>query len=189
MGFDPLGSRGRRIRGKMQAMARLGRLALFFSVSIAGSGCGGLVVFQEDGDDGAGGAGGTSNVSAGPGPINASSSGNTMSTTGTGTSGDCDALLSELETAIDHARACSPLDPVIQCDGSAILLDPCGCPSIVANEHNLAEIQAAADAFDKWVALGCGPFRCESCTPAQGEGFCQTRGDGSKGRCVPFLPD
>ena len=75
------------------------------------------------------------------------------------------------ETAIDHARACSPLDPVIQCDASVVLLDQCGCASIVVNENHVSEIQEAQAAYDAWVAAGCGPYLCESCSEALG-GWC-----------------
>ncbi len=154
-------------------------MALFF-----GGACGAIAVLEDDA--GAGGAGTTTatgpTTKAGAGPTTASKS------VGVTTGGVCDGLAEELETAIDHARACSPLRPVVQCDGSAILLDLCGCPSVVANEHLPVEIQQAQDAYDAWVSAGCGPYPCESCTPAEG-GFCLAEGDGSKGRCEAVGPD
>jgi hypothetical protein len=158
---------------------------LLISATLVSAACGGLVVFEEDG--GEGGAGGqnpaTTYVTAG---VFVTS---TTGATTTGMGAPCDLLTDELETAIDHARACSPLEPVVQCDGSAILLDLCGCPSVVANEHNQLEINDARAAYEAWVAAGCGPYECESCTPAKMGGFCFAPGDGTKGRCEAILPD
>ncbi|MFO0555732.1 MAG: hypothetical protein U0271_45570 [Polyangiaceae bacterium] len=133
-------------------------------------GCGAKVVWEEDGAGGAGG-GETS-----------SSSSSSSSTTSTGTSSTCDGLFEAMQTAYDHARACSPLDPVIQCDGSVVLLDTCACPNVVVNEHNITEIEEARAAYEAWVAAGCGPIPCAVCLEAHG-GTCFTEGDGSKGHC------
>lgn len=138
-------------------------------------GCGAKVVWEDEGDGGAGGTGGTSETTSN----NSSSSG---PTTSTGTPPTCDALFEAMQTAYDHARACSPLDPVIQCDGSVVLLDTCACPNVVVNEHNLTEIEEARAAYEAWVSAGCGPIPCAVCIEAHG-GTCFTQGDGSKGRC------
>jgi len=155
-----------------------------FAVLIAALGsssaaCGGLVVL--DLDDGAGGEGDAPTIPVGGAPSTSVPSSNSA-TTSTGPGNDCQDLALAWETAIDHARACSPLDPVIQCDASVVLLDQCGCASIVVNENHVSEIQEAQAAYDAWVAAGCGPYLCESCSEALG-GWCQAREDGGKGRC------
>lgn len=161
------------------------RLLLSLLVALSAAGCGGLVVLElDDGPSGDGGAGGSGTGQ----PIGGFNAPTDAATTGTG-SDQCAALLETLETAIDHARACTPLDPNIQCDGSVVLLDTCGCPSVVANENLITEIADAQAAYDAWVAAGCGPYDCVSCTPATEGGFCDTMmGDPSKGRCTPNLP-
>lgn len=159
------------------------RLLSLVALSVAG--CGGLVVLELDDESGtqAGGQGGRGG-SGGEPIAGFFSPPADVVTTGTG-SGACDALLATYETAVDHARACSPLDPNIQCDGTVVLLDTCGCPSIVANEDLVGEVADAEAAYEAWVAAGCGPYQCESCTPATNGGFCETMGDPAKGRCAP----
>jgi hypothetical protein len=162
------------------------RLLLSLVLAFSTAGCGGLVVLQLDGDGETSGPG--EEGGSGFEPIGGFSAPTDAATTGTG-SDACASLLETLETAIDHARACTPLDPNIQCDGSVVLLDTCGCPSVVANENLITEIADAQAAYDAWVAAGCGPHECVSCTPATEGGFCDTMmGDPSKGRCTPNPP-
>ncbi len=155
-------------------------------VTLAGSACSSVVVLEDDPGIGGAGAGGASpsGTTVGPGPTSGGPT--SVATTGvtSGTPVSCDQLTLAYETAIQHARACSRLEPVVQCDGSVILLDECACPTIIANEHNVAEIQAASQAYDAWVAAGCGPYQCEACFPVEGGGFCEALGDGSKGFCT-----
>jgi hypothetical protein len=104
------------------------------------------------------------------------------------TTGDaCDALLEAYVKAVDAATECSPFEPVVQCDGSIVLLDTCACPSIVANEHASDLATVARDAYDAWVAAGCGPIPCEQCIPAKG-GTCLLDRGGSTGHCVGVTP-
>jgi hypothetical protein len=132
-------------------------------------GCGGLVVLEEEG--GLGG-GATSSASATKASSVVSSS----------TGSTCEALTVALEQALDQTRVCGPALSIVQCDGSAILKDLCGCPTILANEHNVAQIQGAEQAYDAWVAAGCGPYPCETCTPLNQGGLCISLSDGT-GRC------
>ncbi len=154
------------------------RLLITLSLGLAMAACGGLVVIPLDDGEPAGGGGSE--------PMGGTVSTSTdAATTGTG-SDACTTLLELYETAVDHARACSPIDPNIVCDGTVVLLDTCGCPSIVANEDLPADVAEAQAAYEAWVAAGCGPYLCENCTPAVSGGFCETMGDPAKGRCVPI---
>ncbi|MBL9027071.1 MAG: hypothetical protein JNL21_33050 [Myxococcales bacterium] len=158
------------------------RLLLFPSLVLLLPACGGLVVFEID--EGTGGATSTTGTTAQGSTVQ---SGSTSQVGSTSSGNPCDALDAELLTAIDHALACSPLDPTIQCDGTVMILDTCACP-IVANEDNVSEVEAARAAYDAWVAAGCGPYPCETCVVPQG-GFCMPQGGGGKGRCAGILPD
>lgn len=155
-------------------------LTLLFSCLVL-SGCGASVVFGDE-EGGAPGDGGSSDGGA-------SNNGGTIDTGpippegGSSSTGDvCDQLEKELVLAIEAARFCSPLDPNIQCDGTVTLLDTCGCPSFVANEDLVEEVQTAKLAYETWVDAGCGPYPCESCTPAMG-GFCESLDGGASGQC------
>lgn len=164
------------------------RVLLGLLLGLPAIGCGGLVVLElDDGPSGSGGQSSGGGLGGSGEPIGGSGAPTDAATTSSGT-GPCASLLEIFETALDHARACSPLDPNIQCDGSAVLLDVCGCPSVVANENLIGEIADAQAAYEAWVAAGCGPYECESCTPAESGGFCQTMGDPAKGRCSPNPP-
>lgn len=165
-------------------MRLLSTLLLGFAVA----GCGGLVVLQLDDGEPAGGATGSGAGGAGSQPIGGSPGPSTDAVTTATGSGACSSLLEAYETAVDHARACSPLDPNIVCDGTVVLLDTCGCPSIVANEDLVGEVADAQAAYEAWVLAGCGPYRCANCTPATNGGFCETMGDPAKGRCMPNAP-
>jgi hypothetical protein len=171
--------------GVLEWEDRAMRLVLSLLVGFSVAGCGGLVVLElDDGPASDGGSGG----SGIPGePMGGFGQPTDAATTGT-SSDQCAALLEAFETANDHARACSPLDPNIQCDGSVVLLDACGCPSVVANENLVAEIADAQAAYEAWVAAGCGPYECATCMPATNGGFCETMGEPSKGRCTPNPP-
>jgi hypothetical protein len=143
--------------------------------------CGANVVFDEEGTGGeASGGGGAESTSSGT---------TTVTTTVTTTGGDpCDPLREAFENALRAATECSLLEPVVQCDGSLILLDTCGCPAIVANEHHPDLAEAAKAAYDAWVAGGCGPYPCEQCLPAKNGGSCQADPQGKTGHCVPLTP-
>ncbi len=155
-------------------MRRLHALLLACSIlSVSALACGGKVTFVDDGS-GSGGSGTTSTSKAATGT-------SSKATTGTGVS--CDALKSALDAANAEAQACNPTVSSPQCDGSEILVDPCGCASILANEKQPAKIAAAKSANEAWLAQGCGPVLCGGgCFPA-GPGFCNPTPDGS-GTCV-----
>lgn len=154
-------------------------------LTAAAPACGAKVVFeQDDGSGGSGGAGTATSVTATSASTGVTNSAVSATAVTTGTGGTCEALLSAMEAANEKARFCSNFNPVIQCDGSVILLDTCGCPTIIANENNVGEYQAAQLAYADWVNAGCGPYPCEVCNPVMGGGFCN--GPGDAGLCTPF---
>ena len=97
--------------------------------SLLPAACGGKVVVDAGGSGGEGGSPSTS------------------STTSTATSGACDGPNVNLGLALDAALACNPAIDIVQCDGTAVVHDQCGC-SIVANEHD-----ADAVAAGEWLYL------------------------------------
>lgn len=155
-------------------MKRLRGILLVTSVVTLGAtafACGGKVTFVDDGS-GAGGGSASSTSKATTG-----TSISTNATTGTGKS--CTVLKAELDAANAGAQACNPALSSIQCDGSQILVDPCGCSSLLANEKEPAKIAAAKAANQAWLDAGCGPLDCGGgCFPV-GPGWCQGQPDGS----------
>lgn len=156
---------------------------LSFLLCVGLLGCGANVVFGDEQGGGGQGTGAGNSQGGTPGDGGGVDTAGSAAGGSSSTGDVCDQLEKELIVAIDAARFCSPLDPNIVCDGTVTLLDTCGCPSLVANEELGAEIESAKLAYEAWVAAGCGPYPCESCTPAQG-GFCDTMGgDGTSGLC------
>jgi hypothetical protein len=151
------------------------RIALI-SVASWSVGCGATVVFETDGSGGSGQGGSSSSGS--PSSTKATSSG------GVTTGGMCADLLAAFELAVVEATACNPFISVPQCTGTAILLDTCGCPAIVANELQPGLVDAARTAYDAWVAAGCGPYDCQTCDRAR-SGACVPAPDGQSGVCTP----
>jgi hypothetical protein len=76
-----------------------------------------------------------------------------------GDAGACQSLFATFQNALAEAVKCSPVLGVVQCSGSATLLDACGC-TVVANETQPEKVKAAQAAYDAWVAAGCGPYAC-----------------------------
>ena len=147
------------------------------------SACGGKVIFSE-GAGGAGGSGVTStHASSTTGSTTHASSGST--TTG---GNDCASLINAFETALAATQACDPKLNIQQCDGSQILNDTCGCPSVLANEKQPDKIAAAKAASAAWIQAGCGPLQCgKACFPAN-PGYCQPNSDGT-GICMSVVLD
>lgn len=93
-----------------------------------------------------------------------------------------------MNAAVAAAQACDLSISSTQCDGTAILDDSCGCPSILLNEKNPGLVKAALGAYNAWTNAGCGPFGCGgACFPAV-PGFCSANGNGT-GTCAQALPD
>ncbi|MBI4952651.1 MAG: hypothetical protein HY908_11505 [Myxococcales bacterium] len=135
------------------------------------SACGGKAVI----DSSAGGGGGSATTST---------STTNSTTSPTTTTVDCDTLKQALDDAVAAAVACYPSDPQPQCNGTAYVYDTCQC-QILANETNPQAIAAALEAFDAWVAPGCGPWDCGFC-PLFGPGVCVPTAGG--GPCVLVTP-
>ena len=135
------------------------RTLLLVSVLVALGGCGGKAVI--DGPDGFGGGGGT---------------------TTTTTAVTCDGLFQVYDAALADAVSCNPFVNMMQCDGTASVHDPCGCP-VLANETNPTAVQAAVAAYDAWVAASCGPYLCGAPCQTLSPGFCSGTGP-SDGVCV-----
>ncbi len=125
--------------------------------------CGGKVFFDPGTVGGAGGAGGGAGGAGGGGDL-------------------CELLGADLQAKLKEAQACNPLLSVLQCSADAIVLDSCGCEQ-AANQLSPIAVEAARDAFDTWVAAGCGPFDCFSCPPPPSSTtwFC----DPAESSCVP----
>jgi len=139
--------------------------------------CGGNVVFVADGETGSGGSGSTSSPSVAT----------DASTSSVMTGSSCDVLLEDFQDALRAANSCDPSLATPQCDGSAILDDTCGCPSVLANEKAPDVVASAQAAYDAWTAQGCGPFECgAACFPA-GPGECSPT-EGGGGICVYVMP-
>ena len=137
--------------------------------------CGGDVVVDDPpGSTGGGGAGSSG-----------SSSSSSSSVTSSSATGGCDALLHDFALKYVAAQACDPAVSSPQCDGSAIISDTCGCPTL-ANEKNPAAVQAANDAWAAADAAGCLPLCGTPCTTVGG-GFCQPTQNGG-GICTPAIP-
>jgi hypothetical protein len=164
-------------------MLRLRILGYLVVLAAAAPGCGGMVVFEEEGAGGSGAGGTTTGPAGSSGQTGGKSTAVTATAVTTGTGGTCEGLLAAMEAANEKARFCSNLKPVIQCNGSVILLDTCGCPTIIANENNVGDYQAAQQAYNDWVSAGCGPYPCEVCNPVMGGGICS--GPGEEGLCTP----
>jgi hypothetical protein len=140
------------------------------SVVIVAVGCGG-----ESSDDGSGGAGGSSGSGGSTGGSAGSTGGSGGSTGGSGGStggsagstggsagsagADCKALGETMQATLTAAQQCSPLLGVEQCNGTAVGYDSCGC-GVVLNDTQPDKVKAANDAYDAWVAAGCGPNAC-----------------------------
>jgi hypothetical protein len=136
-------------------------------------------------DDGNGGSGGSSS---------SKTTGSTVThaaTTGSSSTGgnDCASLKAKLDAAVAAAVTCGPALAIVQCNGTQIMNDDCGCPSVLLNETTPDKVTAAKAANAAWIQAGCGPFQCgAACFPA-GPGFCQPNADGTTGKCSVALPD
>jgi hypothetical protein len=139
-------------------------LAAGVSLVLAGA-CGGKVIFEGQ-SSGAGGGGTGGSSSAG---------------------GSCDALLTSFAQALAAAEACDPKINATQCDGTAMVFDACGCPSLV-NELNPAKVSAATTARQAAAAQGCFTPCGAPCQPFAG-GFCEPIAGGATGKCAVAFPD
>jgi hypothetical protein len=140
------------------------------------AGCGGKVVFTE-GEGGSGGEGGAGGATT---TVGTSSATNASASTGD----NCFALGEALDEAVAAAIACDPQVNTLECSGKELLFDRCGCQGTVANDSTPQLAQAARDAFDAWVAGGCGPFECGACNVPVSGGC-----DAGQSTCVGYFPD
>jgi hypothetical protein len=93
----------------------------------------------------------------------------------------CDQLNQDYVAAVEQARACSPMLPVVQCQ---LLVDNalhCACP-IYVEQGNSAALAQMAKAKQQFFAQGCVPYQCGmpcpasqpgNCTFVQGKGVCK----------------
>jgi hypothetical protein len=114
------------------------------------------------------------------------SSGSGGGSGGSGGAGSCAALLQDLDAKILAARACDPTLDVTQCDGSATVVDACGC-TIVLDEQRPAEVTAAAKAANAAHAAGCAEA-CKTCPPVS-EVFCVPNSASGPGLCASVPGD
>jgi hypothetical protein len=129
------------------------------------------VIFVDAGGDG--GAGSTSIASS------------SYATTGTGAS--CDELEKQMDEAIDDAIACDPTIDTIQCDGSEVVPNACGCKFFVLNEKHPDLVAAAKASYAAWTNAGCGPLDCGmDCVEAMG-GTCEPLDQGAQ--CIGLTLD
>ncbi|MFO0554964.1 MAG: hypothetical protein U0271_41690 [Polyangiaceae bacterium] len=142
------------------------RLLLIGYLAI-GLGCGAKVVYsQGDGDGGSGGG--------------SSTNGTSSSTTSTGV--DCAQLQADYLSKFDQATACNTCIDFDACGVGQVISDPCGCPA-GTSDQGLAT--AAQEAFDAWVAAGCGPELCgEPCFGGDVKWFCSGDGTNCNGKCT-----
>ncbi len=78
--------------------------------------------------------------------------------------------------ALAAAMACNPTVSSIQCDGSALVPDQCGCLHI-ANEKYPDLVEAAKAAYDAWAGV-CPTPPClpDACLPLGSAGYCSPEG-------------
>ena len=150
-------------------------------LALIASGCGGKVVLEGgSGDGGAGGMGGAASSSTSQDV----SVGDTVSVTnGTGVS--CDTLLANMQDTLDAATACNACTGFDGCVVGVLLHDACGC-DVQGNGSLTDEPLEATQAYNEWVAAGCGPFACNrECGPVSSKGFCAPDGSGTcQGHCA-----
>lgn len=131
--------------------------------------CGGKVVVDQGSE--IGGAGGT--TSTGTGGLGGAG--------GIGGAGGCDALLADFQAKLDAAQACNPLINAIQCSGTVVAFDTCGC-EVVANDQASTAASYAIGAYESWADAGCGPYDCALCPPPPSSPwFC----DPATSKCQP----
>lgn len=153
-----------------------GRSFILVAASLVAA-CGGKVTWVEGGSEG-GAPGSSSNASTSHGATTSASTGGS----------NCANLLDSMNVAAAAAQACNPTVSSPQCDGTAVVKDACGCPSLLLNEKQPDKVKAALAAYDAWVNAGCGPLGCgQACFPAV-SGFCSPLNAGG-GVCVQALPD
>jgi len=93
----------------------------------------------------------------------------------------CDQLNQDYVAAVQQARTCAPMLPVVQCQ---LLVDNalhCACP-IYVEQGNTAALAQMAKAKQQFFAQGCVPYQCGmpcpvsqpgNCTFVQGKGLCK----------------
>lgn len=93
----------------------------------------------------------------------------------------CDQLNQDYVAAVQQARTCAPMLPVVQCQ---LLVDNalhCACP-IYVEQGNTTALAQMAKAKQQFFAQGCVPYQCGmpcpasqpgNCTFVQGKGLCK----------------
>jgi hypothetical protein len=131
---------------------------------------------------GGGGAGGSSSR-ASSGAAGGPASGPSTSSGGT----SCDSLYGTFRQALDEATLCNPCIDNDACIDGPQIHDECSCVVGASNDKPDAA-KAAEDAYDAWIAAGCGPVDCArpcavtdswTCGPVK-NGGCEV------GRCQPL---
>lgn len=130
------------------------------------AGCGAKVVFDGEAGGGPAGQGGE-----GTGAGQVAGTGGSVST---GMS--CNDLWSAYQVAISDAAACDPFVNMVQCDGSAVSPDACGCYNVLLNEESASKVAATSAAYDAWQNADCGPIDCTVCDPITTNGYCASNG-------------
>ncbi len=100
---------------------------------------------------------------------------------GVGGAPDCTSLNNTRQQYLDAARVCNA-ELSGQCTGSATVPNQCACPTLV-NDGSPSDVQAAQDAYDAWVAAGCGPYACGAACFEGTTGTCVGQG-GPAGLCT-----
>lgn len=173
------------IHGEMKTHLPL--IALALSLSMAS--CSGKTVVEVPAGGGAGAAVAGKLDAGGTGGGDTGAGGSGGSGGGTGGAPSCEALRADLDAKILAARACTSdeMGPA-GCDGTAVVVDSCGCGKVV-NALQPAAFGAASAASDAAMAAGCIEdcgFDCwysEAtswlCSPTKSNGWL----------CTPFLGD
>lgn len=142
------------------------RALLFVALVSALAGCGAKVVFEAEAQGGGSGQGGEG---SGAGTIS-----NTGGSASTGTT--CDGLWAAYQAAVSDAAACDPSASTVQCDGSAVSPDACGCFNVLLSEESASKVDAANAAYKAWENAACGPIDCTVCDPITSNGYCASNG-------------
>jgi hypothetical protein len=136
--------------------------------------CGSKVIFDSS-SGGASSAGVTSTTSA----TNATNATSTVASSASGNIDECEKLGLPLKYALAAATACDPQLQVVQCSGSEILDNDCGCPSYVLNEAQPAKVMAVKNLYDAYMKAGCGTCDPTSpCMPVKA-GACELESPGA----------
>lgn len=94
----------------------------------------------------------------------------------------CNQLNQDYVAAIQQAKACSPMAPVMQCQIQMDNALHCACP-IYVEQGNTTAIQQAKQIKQQFNAQGCVPYQCGMPCPVATQGNCAPDPSWASGTC------